>query len=87
MAIAYFFGNPFTLSGFDTDKTGFGHQLYRIRPAGPDSKGNFITDKKNGCIVWYKIGFPEDSVTGSGGCKDQLADGYGTLVGFTRMSI
>jgi pimeloyl-ACP methyl ester carboxylesterase len=51
---------------------------------GQDSKGNFITDNKNGCTVWYKIGFPEDSVTWSGGCKNNLADGYGTLVGFTK---
>src|SRR5580658_3953347 len=49
-----------------------------------DSRGNFITDKKNGCTIWYKIGFPEDSVIWSGGCKNKLADGYGTLVGFTR---
>jgi hypothetical protein len=51
---------------------------------GQDSKGNFITDKKTGCTIWYKIGFKEDSVTWTGGCKNNLADGYGTLVGFTR---
>ena len=51
---------------------------------GQDSKGNFIKDKKTGCTVWYKIAFPEDSVTWSGGCKNNLADGYGTLVGFTK---
>jgi pimeloyl-ACP methyl ester carboxylesterase len=51
---------------------------------GQDSKGNFIKDKKTDCTVWYKIGFREDSVIWSGGCKNNLADGYGTLVGFTK---
>src|ERR1700730_13617830 len=50
---------------------------------GQDSKGNLITDKKTGCTVWYKVGFREDSVTWSGACKNNFADGYGTVVGFT----
>ena len=58
--------------------------LVSVLSFGQDSKGNFITDKKTGCTIWYKIGFREDSVTWTGGCKNNLADGYGTLVGFTK---
>jgi pimeloyl-ACP methyl ester carboxylesterase len=51
---------------------------------GQDTKGNFIQDKKNKCIVWFKNGFGEDSVTWSGGCKDGLANGQGTMTGYIK---
>jgi pimeloyl-ACP methyl ester carboxylesterase len=49
-----------------------------------DTKGNFIQDKKNKCTVWFKNGFPEDSVSWSGGCKDGLASGEGIMTGYVK---
>lgn len=49
-----------------------------------ESEGNFIKDKRTGCTVWYKHMFHEDSVSWSGACKNGFAEGYGTLIGFTK---
>lgn len=51
---------------------------------GQETEGNFLVDKKTGCTVWFKHYFEEDSVTWSGGCKDNLASGNGTMLGFTK---
>lgn len=51
---------------------------------GQDTKGNFIKDKKSGCTIWFKNGFPEDSVLWNGGCKNGFADGQGTMIGFIK---
>lgn len=57
----------------------FGFSAFAQEP-----EGNFLKDKKTGCTVWLKHTFIEDSVTWSGGCKNNFADGYGTIVGFTN---
>lgn len=49
-----------------------------------DSEGNFLKDLKTGCTVWFKHTFQEDSVTWSGGCKNNYATGKGTMIGFTK---
>ncbi len=49
-----------------------------------ETEGNYIKDKKTGCAVWFKHTFAEDSVTWSGACKDGLAEGNGTMIGFTK---
>jgi antitoxin component YwqK of YwqJK toxin-antitoxin module len=51
---------------------------------GQDTKGNFIKDKKCGCIVWFKNGFAEDSVSWTGDCKNGFANGQGTIIGYTK---
>lgn len=50
---------------------------------GQDSEGHFMKDAKTGCTVWYKHTFPEDSVSWNGNCKNNFADGFGTLIGYT----
>lgn len=49
-----------------------------------ESEGNYISDKKTGCKVWFRHTFAEDSVTWSGGCENGLAEGKGTMTGFTE---
>ncbi len=49
-----------------------------------DNEGTYLKDTKTGCKVWYKIGFEEDSVHWTGGCKNGLADGRGTFTGYTH---
>ncbi len=51
---------------------------------GQETEGNFLKDKKTGCTVWLKQTFDEDSATWSGGCKNNLASGKGTMIGFTN---
>ncbi|AUD06938.1 alpha/beta fold hydrolase [Spirosoma pollinicola] len=52
--------------------------------SGQDTKGQFIKDKKTGCIVWYKTGFAEDSVSWRGGCINGFANGPGVFTGYTK---
>ncbi|MBK7856891.1 MAG: hypothetical protein IPJ79_20175 [Bacteroidetes bacterium] len=49
-----------------------------------EPEGTFLKDKKTGCTVWLKHTFTEDSATWNGGCKNNFAEGYGTIVGFTK---
>lgn len=55
-----------------------------IKSAAQDSPGNFIKDAKTGCTVWFKHIFSEDSVTWDGGCTNSMANGMGTMKGFTN---
>lgn len=45
--------------------------------------GRFLTDR-GGCAVWFEDIHADDSVSWSGGCRDGLATGQGTMVGYTR---
>ena len=49
-----------------------------------DTEGNFLTDPKSGCTVWFKHTFTEDSVNWSGSCVNGMADGKGKMTGFTK---
>lgn len=49
-----------------------------------DNEGKFIKDKTTRCTVWFKYYFSEDSVSWNGGCKNQMADGNGTMIGYTK---
>lgn len=49
-----------------------------------DTEGSFLKDARTGCVVWFKIGFSEDSVTWSGSCTQGKAAGSGTMTGFTK---
>ena len=49
-----------------------------------DSEGNFLTDQQSGCKVWFKHTFTEDSVSWSGNCREGMAEGVGTIRGFTK---
>jgi pimeloyl-ACP methyl ester carboxylesterase len=42
-----------------------------------------LRDARSGCGVWFKHYFSEDSVTWTGDCRDGLAEGSGTMSGFT----
>ncbi len=50
------------------------------------SNGEFIKDPESGCMVWNDIG-PELTITWSGGCIDNYADGEGTLTWFENKNI
>ncbi len=41
--------------------------------------GGFVKDKKTGCRIWNENISPEDSISWAGGCKNKMADGFGTL--------
>ncbi len=49
-----------------------------------ETAGNYIADKTSGTKVWFKHNFEEDSITWSGSSKAGLADGFGTMIGFTQ---
>lgn len=49
-----------------------------------ETAGNYIADKKTGTKVWFKHNFEEDSVTWTGPSKAGLAEGFGSMVGFTN---
>lgn len=51
---------------------------------GQETEGKFLKDGKTGCTVWFKYYAPDDSVTWSGNCKNNMADGYGTMKGFSN---
>jgi hypothetical protein len=46
------------------------------------SNGQFVKDIKTGCQVWSDNYSPNDSITWKGDCKDNYADGFGTLAWF-----
>ncbi len=46
------------------------------------NNGQFIQDKKTGCQVWSDNYSPNDSITWKGNCKENFADGNGTLTWF-----
>ncbi len=49
-----------------------------------ETAGNYIADNKTGTKVWFKHNFEEDSITWSGSAKGGLAEGFGTMTGFTQ---
>ena len=49
-----------------------------------ETAGNYIADKKTGTKVWFKHNFEEDSVTWTGFSKAGLAEGFGSMIGFTN---
>jgi hypothetical protein len=54
---------------------------------GQPSPGKFIEDKRIGCQVWVSQGYsPTDSlsISWTGGCKNKMADGFGTLTWYIR---
>lgn len=46
------------------------------------SNQQFIQDVKTGCQVWSDNYSPNDSITWKGNCKENYADGFGTLTWF-----
>lgn len=44
--------------------------------------GQFVKDAKTGCQVWSDNYSPNDSITWKGACKENYADGFGTLTWF-----
>ncbi|HPH81402.1 MAG TPA: hypothetical protein PL185_02460 [Flavobacteriales bacterium] len=46
------------------------------------SIGQFVKDIKSGCQVWSDNYSPDDSVSWKGDCKDNYAEGWGTLTWF-----
>ena len=46
------------------------------------TEATWITDAKTGCKVWNSNPADNESITWSGGCKDGLADGQGTVQWF-----
>lgn len=49
-----------------------------------ETAGKYIADKKTSTKVWFKHNFEEDSVTWTGSSKAGLAEGFGTMTGFTK---
>lgn len=60
--------------------------LFSFRSFAQEQSGQFIKDPDSGCMVWNDIG-PEMTITWSGGCKDNYADGEGTLTWFENKNI
>jgi hypothetical protein len=48
--------------------------------------GEFVKDTKSGCLVWNDVG-SELTITWNGSCKDNYADGEGTLTWFDKNNI
>lgn len=46
------------------------------------NNGQFVKDFKTGCQVWSENYSPNDSITWKGNCKENFADGFGTLTWF-----
>jgi len=46
------------------------------------NNGQFVKDVKTGCQVWSDNYSPNDSITWKGNCKDNFAEGVGTLTWF-----
>jgi len=44
-----------------------------------ENKGDWIADAKTGCKVWNPVPASDESITWSGNCKDNKADGKGSL--------
>lgn len=49
-----------------------------------DAEGRLVKDAASNCAVWFKHSFTEDSVIWTGDCKNHLAHGNGTMIGFTK---
>ncbi len=49
--------------------------------------GQFIKDAQTGCQVWSDNYSPNDSVTWKGSCKENYADGFGTLIWFQNQKL
>ncbi|CAF4558242.1 unnamed protein product [Rotaria sp. Silwood1] len=61
-------------------------QDYEFTSTDGGKSGDFIKDTKSGCLVWNDVG-PAMSVTWSGSCKDNYAEGEGTLSWFENNNI
>lgn len=49
-----------------------------------ESEGKYIKDAKTGCKIWDPIYSTDDSISWSGSCKNDLAEGTGTLIWFDK---
>jgi hypothetical protein len=60
--------------------------LTTFKSVGQNSTGRFIKDKQKGCLVWVANFNPGDSltITWDGGCKNKMAEGFGTLKWFIK---
>lgn len=51
-------------------------------PAWPQSRGEWVADRRSGCKVWSPNPLPGESIAWSGDCRDELATGRGVLQWF-----
>jgi hypothetical protein len=60
--------------------------LTSFKCLGQTAGGQFIKDKQKSCLVWASNFNPSDSLTISwdGGCKNEKADGFGTLIYYIK---
>ncbi len=76
---------PATLKHNTTDKMRiifFGLLTLLTTISFAQNNGQFVNDVQAGCKVWSDNYSPNDSVTWKGNCKDNFADGFGTLTWF-----
>ncbi len=52
-----------------------------------NSQGRFISDVSSGCQVWSENFSPDDSVSWSGACEANFAQGFGTLNWYQKQKI
>ena len=57
---------------------------FSVASQAQESSGNWLKDQKNGCKLWFKHTFSEDSVVWNGPCVEGMAEGNGLCLGFTK---
>ncbi len=60
----------------------FGLLTFIATNALAQNNGQFVRDVKTGCQIWSDNYSANDSITWEGNCKDNYADGFGTLTWF-----
>lgn len=53
--------------------------IINMASASGQETNNFLTDKTSGCNIWAPGHAPDDSIRWTGGCKEGMAEGKGTL--------